>query len=208
MWVLGEPGEFWSIVAGAELEEAKDGAMLGLEVDDYDQTLWQAIGLGAWIVAEHPYRVLLSSPSGVRFWLAPWRGGGVRLPLVTAPDLSTSRLDQVCLDLGPVEYHAEVGFWSRLTGWQPRRGSLPEFTFFARPAGVPIRILLQLLGEDRPASAHLDFACSDPEATRAWHESLGAQATGSGPRWIVMRSPSGGVYCLTGRDPETGVLPH
>ena len=207
MWVLGEPGEFWSTVAGADLG-VQDGAVFGLEVDDYDQMLWQAVGLGAGIVAEYPDRVLMTSPSGLRFWLALWRGTGTRLPLMTAPDLSTSRLDQVCLDVGPIDYDAEVEFWARLTGWQPQRGSLPEFTFFARPPGVPIRILLQLLGEDRPASAHLDFACSDPEATRAWHESLGARTIGSGPRWFVLRSPSGGVYCVTGRDPETGTLPY
>ncbi|WP_405085059.1 hypothetical protein [Microbispora sp. NBC_01389] len=28
-----------------------------------------------------------------------------------------------------------------------------------------------------------------------------------GRHWIVTRDPAGGVYCLTGRDPETGSLP-
>jgi hypothetical protein len=27
-----------------------------------------------------------------------------------------------------------------------------------------------------------------------------------GARWVVMRDPAGGVYCLTARDPKTGGL--
>jgi len=73
------------------------------------------------------------------------------------------------------------------------------------PATLPIRLLLQRLGTDRTASA--DLACSDVDATRAWHEACGAEVEQRRPLWTVMRDPAGGVYCLTARDPNTGRLP-
>ncbi len=48
------------------------------------------------------------------------------------------------------------------------------------PAGLPVRILLQRLGEERPASAHLDLACADIAAVQARHEEHGAVRTGGG----------------------------
>ncbi len=82
--------------------------------------------------------------------------------------------------------------------------SLPEFHVVEPPAGLPIRILLQRLGTERPLSAHLDLACADIAATRARHEELGAETLSHGSHWTVMRDPAGGAYCLTGRNPETG----
>ena len=61
------------------------------------------------------------------------------------------------------------------------------------PATLPIRLLLQRLGTDRTASA--DLACSDVDATRAWHEACGAEVEQRRPLWTVMR------------DPDTGRLP-
>jgi hypothetical protein len=75
------------------------------------------------------------------------------------------------------------------------------------PSGLPVRVLLQRLGDERPVSAHLDLACADIEATRARHEELGAVLVARGTHWTVLRDPAGGTYCLTGRDPETGTLP-
>jgi glyoxalase superfamily protein len=59
-------------------------------------------------------------------------------------------------------------------------------------------------GDDVPASAHLDLACSDVDAVRAWHEAHGAEFVAVGAGWTMMRDPAGGVYCLTSRDPMTG----
>lgn len=120
-----------------------------------------------------------------------------------------SRLDQVCVDVAPSAYDAEVAFWSGLlTDWQSLPGSLPEFHVLRPPTGLPVRILLQRLGGERPATAHLDLACADIEATRAAHERLGAKTVATGRHWTVMHDPAGGTYCLTGRDPETGGLPN
>jgi hypothetical protein len=129
-------------------------------------------------------------------------GEAVRPPVVAG-----SRLDQVCLDIPPSAYAAESDFWAALTGWERLTGSRPEFEVLRPPAGLPVRILLQRLDAERPASAHLDLACADVAEVRARHEELGAVAVHHGPHWSVMRDPAGGIYCLTGRDPQTGALP-
>ncbi|MER6982511.1 VOC family protein [Streptomyces carpinensis] len=181
------------------------GAHLDLAVEDVPAFVASALWLGAEVVAEHEDRAVLRSPAGQLFCAVAWQGESVRPPVVRG-----SRLDQVCLDVRPSSYDAEVAFWSGLltvAGWESLPGSLPEYHVLKPPPGLPVRILLQRLGEERPASAHLDLACSDIGATRSWHESLGATRVADHPHWTVLRDPAGDLYCLTGRDPDTGGLP-
>jgi hypothetical protein len=105
----------------------------------------------------------------------------------------------VCLDVPPDAYDAELACWLELTGWARRRSS-EEFGRLSSP-GQPIQILVQRLDEPRPAGAHLDLACSDPEATRRWHQEFGARLVARHEHWLVMVDPAGGAYCLTDRDP-------
>ncbi|TQF01785.1 VOC family protein [Kitasatospora acidiphila] len=65
-------------------------------------------------------------------------------------------------------------------------------------------------GEPAKAGAHLDFACADRATTRVAHEKLGASFVAEYPYWTVMSDPTGAHYCLTARDPDTGLLgnPH
>lgn len=182
------------------LLDGEGGAHLDLGVADLPRFVASALRLGARTLSDEDTLVVLRSPAGLPFCAVRWHGGSVRPPVVRG-----SRLDQVCLDVPPSSYDAEVAFWSGLLpDWESRPGSLPEFHVLAPPPGLPIRLLLQRLGEERPASAHLDLACADIEATRAEHERLGATAVAVGSNWTVMRGPAGGLYCLTGRDPETG----
>jgi len=207
----GEQGEFVTLLAeGTDacvkvqgVEAGPGGAHLDLSVDDVPAFVTSALRLGADTVAEHDGWAVLRSPAGQLFCVVPWQGESVRPPVVDG-----SRLDQVSLDIGPGSYDAEVAFWSALLpDWASLRGSLPEFHVLKPPPGLPIRILLQRLGEERPASAHLDLACADIDAAVARHERLGASVVSHGTHWTVMRDPAGGAYCLTGRDPETGGLP-
>ncbi|WP_019072192.1 VOC family protein [Streptomyces hokutonensis] len=207
----GDEGEFVTLVVeGADpcvkvqgVGAGPGGAHLDLSVEDVPAFVASALTLGADTVAEHDGWAVLRSPAGQLFCAVPWHGESVRPPVVDG-----SRLDQVSLDIGPGSYDAEVAFWSALLpDWASLRGALPEFHVLKPPPGLPIRILLQRLGEERPASAHLDLACADIGTTTARHERLGASVVSHCTHWTVMRDPAGGVYCLTGRDPETGGLP-
>lgn len=207
----GERQEFMTLVpesgdAYVKLQavHADGGAHLDLAVEDVPALVAAARRLGADVAADHAGWAVLRSPGGLSFCAVPWHGESVRPPVVEGPGGEASRLDQVCLDLAPDAFEAEVAFWSDLTGWESFPGSRPEFHVVRPPAGLPVRILLQRLGTTRPASAHLDLACADIETVRARHEALGAASVARGAHWTVMRDPAGGTYCLTGRDPWTG----
>lgn len=215
----GERDEFVTLLPGAGadacvkaqgVDSGPGGAHLDFAVEDVPEFVRSALRLGAGTAAEHEGWAVLRSPAGQLFCAVPWHGESVRPPVVRG-----SRLDQVCVDVPPSLYDTEVAFWSALlTDWESAPGSLPEFHVVKPPPGLPIRVLLQRLGQERrseerlgqerPATAHLDLACADIEATRARHEELGAAFVAQGSHWTVMRDPAGGTYCLTGRDPETG----
>ncbi|MBF6329693.1 VOC family protein [Nocardia transvalensis] len=208
----GENGEFATLeppegdpCLRAQAVGGPGGAHVDLDVDDLDAARRTARELGATILADHDGWSLVQSPHGHLFCLTTDDGRQIPPP-VTGPDGTISRLDQVCLDIGASEYDSEVRFWADLTGWELRETTQPEFLRLAQPDTLPIRILLQRLNEDRPASAHLDVACSDIHAIAAWHESLGARRIESGAHWMVMNDPTGGVYCLTSRNPLTGTV--
>lgn len=209
----GEHAEFATLLpaqgdAYLKLQGVQDsgGAHLDLDVDDVDAAEARVRDLGGTLVTRHADWAVMQSPTGQLFCLVPWAGAAVRPPVVGAPDGTTTRLDQVCVDIAPTAYDAEVAFWTAVTGWERRRGALPEFTLLKPPKAMPIRILLQRLDSERSTSAHLDVACSDVEATRVWHEQCGARALARRSSWIVMADPTGGTYCLTGREPQTGGL--
>jgi hypothetical protein len=199
------------------------GAHLDLSADDPAETVAAARRLGAEVIGgsgggggsaagEPAGWTVLRSPAGVEFCVVPWHGeaewppavqhGGGELlgPSGVHKGGSVSRLDQVCLDIPPEDFEAEVGFWWELTGWDQRRGSA-EFAGL-RSEPLPVQILVQRLDETRPAGAHVDLACSDREATRGWHEELGARLVARHEHWLVMEDPAGGVYCLTERTPR------
>ncbi|MDQ0959225.1 hypothetical protein QFZ66_003103 [Streptomyces sp. B4I13] len=214
----GDEGEFVTLLprAGTDacvkvqgVTAGAGGAHLDLAVEDVPAFVAEASRLGAGTAAAHEGWSVLRSPGGLSFCAVPWQGETERPPVVAG-----SRLDQVCLDVAPSVFEAEAAFWSALLpDWSSRPGSRSEFHVVEQPAGLPIRILLQRLDEDRPdgadqASAHLDLACgTDVDAVRVRHERLGALLVAREPHWTVMRDPAGGLYCLTGRDPETGGLP-
>ncbi|MEU5716304.1 VOC family protein [Streptomyces sp. NPDC020403] len=175
-----------------------------LAVEDLAASTAQACELGAVVRSRKPGPVVLRSPGGMAFCLVAWRGQRTRPPVVHGPGGFRSRADQLCLDVAPGAFEAEVAFWTALTGWDSRPGDHTEFHVLRPRLDLPVRLLVQRLEEPRPASGHLDVACSDLEAGQAWHERCGAEFVRHGDGWTVMRDPAGGLYCLTGRDPLTG----
>ncbi|GKQ39791.1 VOC family protein [Streptomyces sp. A012304] len=208
----GDKGEFTTLLPqGADacvkaqaVADGPGGAHLDLCVEDVPAFVASALGLGARTAAAHDGWTVLRSPAGQLFCVVPWHGEAVRPSVVAG-----SRLDQVCVDVPPSGYDAEVAFWSALLPqWTSRPGALPEFHVLAPPPGLPMRVLLQRLDDERPVRAHLDLACGpDIDAVRAHHERLGARVEAVRSQWTVLRDPAGGLYCLTGRDPRTGGLP-
>jgi hypothetical protein len=132
-----------------------------------------------------------SFDGGVAFWrevtsseLSPFRGEAGEFATLLPPDADAYlRVQRTADGSGGCHLDLHVDLWAALTGWDLRAGSRPEFASLDRPAGIPIRLLLQRRDHADPldqVAGHVDFACADP---------------------------TGRLYCLTGRNPQTGRLP-
>ena len=111
------------------------------------------------------------------------------------------------LDVDVDAFADEVRFWSELTGWSPLHGRSTEFVPLDRPQGMPLRVMLQRRARaSGSTSCHIDLACDDVIASVADHQSLGATVVAVHELWTVMADPAGSEYCLTSRQPRTGVL--
>lgn len=184
---------------------------LDLHVDDVPAAARSAVGLGARVLvtAEH---VVLASPGGFVFCLVPDRGERRRPGPVTGARGGRALVDQVALDVPAGLVARELEFWTTLTGWASDGDVSGPLVPLVRPAGTPLRLLVQRLGADdarTSTTAHLDLAAAGPDRRTvvAEHVDLGAQVVREGARWTVMRDPAGSQYCLTDRDPDTGRLP-
>ncbi|MCX6395879.1 MAG: VOC family protein [Propionibacteriales bacterium] len=146
------------------------------------------------------------SPGGLPFCWNEGEPGTRPLPRIWAGG-QTSLVDQVCIDVPPGLWESECAFWAESTGWELRDGSRPEFRSLTRPSEIPLRVLLQRLDDSEgPVRAHLDIATSDRAAETDRHRGLGARVESTRQNWTVLRDPAGSLYCITDRDPYTGVL--
>ncbi|MGO4257934.1 VOC family protein [Marmoricola sp. RAF53] len=206
---------FWSAVTGSTLSAARgaDGEFATLLPDSGGEPFLRVQRTGAAVPgvhldlheAEGAFEVR-TSPGGFTF-CANVDAGGPRPAPVVHPGGHTSLVDQLCLDVPPDAYDAECAFWADLTGWELAPTSAPYMRQLVRADGMPLRILLQRRDEGSgPVTAHLDLATTDREAEVARHLGLGAKIDFVGGRWTRMTDPAGGVYCVTDRDPGTGLL--
>jgi hypothetical protein len=177
---------------------------LDLHVADVPPAAREAVGLGAAVVRQEDGLVVLRSPGGIEFCLVAWGGERVRPVAVRWPGGQRSLVDQLCLDLPAPMFEAEAGFWVALTGWPRRAADRPEFGYLERPAGLPLRLLLQRTG-GRSAGVHVDLACDDVDAEVARHVAVGASVVRRVPGdWTTLRDPAGREYCVTARSPDFG----
>lgn len=209
--VRGDSGQFLTLVprAGAswvKLQAIDGPARVHVDLDSVDRARGVQVSLDAGAVPAWTYRgvPVMRSPGGLL--LCHTIAGPESHHLDRSGDVV---LDQVCIDIPPRLWDVEVDFWQRVTGRGLVAGSLPEFLGMADVddlAGAP-RVLLQRLGtEAESVSAHPDFAVHDRATVRARHESLGAEVVEEHPFWTVLRAPTDHLYCLTDRNPATGVL--
>lgn len=192
-----------------ELAEGPARIHLDLHVDVPGAEADRAVALGAVVrhESEHGY-VLLASPGGMTFCMVA-HPASERPPPAVWPGGHRSLVDQVCLDVPPSSYDEECAFWRDLTGERlvPSRVS-NRFQSLTRPPDQPLRLLLQRLDDEQPrVTAHLDLSTSDRDLEVARHEDLGATVLSRHERWTVLTDPLGQAYCVTDRDPETGLLP-
>jgi hypothetical protein len=193
------------------VQDGPGGIHVDLHVADPRASADQAIALGATRVAapdmENHGHAVLRSPGGLTFCLVT-QPASRRPPPASWSNGDRSQVDQVCLDIPSSGYAEECGFWSALTGWElmasPAR---PEFSALVRPAGIALRFLLQRLEEPSgTVRAHLDLASDDRVSEVNRHAALGASVHSEERHWTVLRDPAGAAYCVTDRNPETGVL--
>ena len=182
---------------------------LDLHVEVVDAAVARAEDVGGVVVdRSDDARVAMRSPGGFAFGFVHERRS-VRPGATKWPHGHESLLDQVCLDIAPGDFEAEATFWAHLTDWELRQGGRPEFRHLVRPAELPIRLLLQHRDNDGgPVTGHLDIATDDRPTEVGRHVALGATrlADVPGGRWSVLRDPTGAAYCITDRDPWTGLL--
>lgn len=191
------------------------GIHLDLHTIDPPALAERAASLGAATTYADPDLVVLRSPGGMPFCAVELHEAG-DVPPATILDGVPSRLDQVCLDCPPGTEATELTFWAALTGWGQVPCSSPEFTLLRPPAGTPrpLQLLLQRLGDGACTGvrtgvrAHLDVAAGTRQKRRttvAAHERFGARRIGEGRAWTVLAAPGGATFCLTDRDPDTGL---
>lgn len=210
----GERGEFATLVPPEgdaylrvqRVAEGPGGSHLDVHVDDIAAFADLALGAGAQRLQTYDDVVVLRSPAGLPWCVVEHHGEQRRPAPLPAGDSGARHLvDQLCIDIPASGFDEECAFWSRVTGWPLRPSPHPEFRSLARPAGCPLRLLLQRLDEPRGAArAHLDLASSDVDAVVAHHRSLGATVAGVHEGWTVLTDPSGVRYCVTARDPAPG----
>lgn len=211
----GRSGEFQSLVPSQgdvflgvqRTAGTLSGCHLDLHVDDVAGATETAVGLGARLPPAGG-SLGLSSPGGLSFCLVGHRGEAERPPPSVWPGGARSLVDQLCIDVPAPAFEDECAFWAALTGWELRAGSRPEFCYLVRPPGMPLRLLLQRLGDDgpQPEHAHLDLACDDVAAEVERHKRLGANVVRHMPDWTTLADPTGFAYCVTRRNPGTGTL--
>ena len=188
------------------VQDGPGGSHLDLHVDDIRAAADEAIAHGAEQIAELDGVVVLRSPGGLVFCCVAHHGEST-VPKPVGTDGERSVVDQVSIDVAADRYDAEYDFFGAYLGWERNDGWSDEFRALARPTGSPFRLLFQRRDPDDSGldeTCHLDIACDDIAVTERAHVALGATVMAR-RRWTVMADPSGIEYCLTPRDPDTGL---
>lgn len=188
------------------LRDGESGSHPDFHVTDLEAETARARRLGATSVLEKPGLSVFTSPAGAPFCFVRHKGSQRDTPPPrTWSGGQRSRLDQICIDIPPDEFDAELAFWRELTGWPRSSTDVLEFRRLLPPPGLPLHFLLQRLEHTEPsrkAGAHMDFSSTDVDLETARHVALGARPLDRHPRCQIMRDPTGLVYCITGKDPD------
>ena len=226
--------EFWMDVTGSKLSEKRGerdefatllppggdaylrvqrvksggGSHLDMHVDDIDGFVDRAEAVGAAVERGSRVPAVLRSPAGMVCCVVPHRGESIRPGPLLSPGGALNLVDQVSIDIPADQFDRECSFWSATTGWVLQSSSArSEFKFMIRPGWSPLRLLLQRRDDSEgPARAHLDIATDDIAVLVDDHLRFGANVAEEFDTWTAMTDPAGLPYCITGRNPRTGLL--
>ncbi len=184
------------------LHRGPDRIHLDLHVADPRQAADAAVVAGAVEMVDRGDYVVMASPGGLVFCYVDGPASQRLSPTVHAGG-SAARVRQVAIDVPRTSYDVELAFWHAITGWEEHASSVsPDFRFLVGPAGQPLQLLLQRLGEETgAASAHLDWGTTDRAAETERHLGLGARVLAVHSHWTVLADPVGRTYCLTDGPP-------
>ncbi|MEO9329271.1 VOC family protein [Gordonia aurantiaca] len=187
------------------VDDGPGGVHLDIHVDDMHSAAAEAIGLGATRERDFPTHLVLRSPAGFRFCIVPWEGESERSRPIRWPGDAISIVDQLCIDIPAADFDEETSFWTALTGWEPAAAAREEFVHLTRDPGLTLGLLLQRVESGDTVSAHLDVAANSVDDEVARHEGWGARVVERFPNWTTMADPAGRYYCITARNPRTGI---
>ena len=199
----GETGQFVTLVppsgdAWVKLQrvDAEGGVHLDLDGLTRPEAVRAVLAAGASPAWRYHDVEVLRSPGGLLFCCTLGRPGRLYRGGDTVAD-------QVAIDIPALWWDAEVAFWTQVLGREPVQGRRPSSSSCptrrrrARPAAEA--------GRRPPVRAHPDLAVRDRAAVTQRHVGLGAEVVDVRERRTVLRAPGGQVYCLTDRDPATGL---
>ncbi len=187
---------------------------LDLSVADLDAATEHAVESGAEEIerSDDGY-VALRSPGGLAFCVVSHTGAEV--PAAGSwPGVRRSRIYGVCLDIPADRYDAEAAFWVEILAGEhrvferrPEFAQVPLENSENSGGPGPLAVLLQRTDEPvGPVRVHLDLGTPDREAEVARHLALGGRVCQVEEFWTVLADPAGLAYCITDRDPATGLL--
>lgn len=108
-------------------------------------------------------------------------------------------LREAVIDVPAESFAASCDFWAAALDTEARTVTeYPEFVGLERPAAL-MHVGLQQLQAGTPR-VHLDIETDDVDAEVERLKGLGAEHVEQGRAWVVLRDPSGLVFCVTPPD--------
>ncbi|EGD54144.1 VOC family protein [Gordonia neofelifaecis] len=180
------------------------GMHLDLHVDDPSAGAREAESLGATVESTTEEFITMRSPAGGVFCLIPSGDESVRARPIRWPGGGISIIDQLRFQVPSTEFDAEVAFWADLTGKDAGDTTAVDEVALNNSPRLSLQVVILRTGED-VASAHTGIAASNLSDEVERHEDWGATIVERCDDSVRMADPSGRLYCITARNPRTGL---
>lgn len=187
------------------VDDGPGGMHLDVHVDDPEAGAREAESLGATVQGSNEVGIItMRSPVGGVFCLVPWTGEELRARPIRWPGGAISIVDQLRFQVPTADFHTEVNFWSTLTA----KGAIATDGLDEVALNNSPRLSLQVVilrTDDAEPSAHTALAATNVADEVERHEDWGATVVSRDADTAFMTDPAGRLYCITQRNPRTGV---